>query len=401
MDEENKLNFIHSSYVTRDGITEIHIIRLFLYVNEEALTDILTEQRILISCPWKTNDATEAVPAHQESRPAEVNEMGYVCLSAICDSPSMWGHYANRAKGACLVFDFNIYPYHAGQYEILKHGMSRSIPQWIQQIKYVDKRATAVAHNPWKKKEEANFDLMTTKSKDWEREQEYRIFYFLSKIKSENIVIPKEASLSDVKYYDREILTNLSGIILGVKSEISEHAINAALQRIKKKHIADKLHNPLYIPVDDIKIIRAAYHPENFNYIVKQELIDIRHEDLINKHYHALLNANWMPTEVKDFIDSLIRDRDREIVIIDDEAAYSTHINAFEKDEEFIIVPTIHKGGVHSGKYALFEYNPLREYRYGYVCHISQDMLKQLYKHAEETAALIKKETTLSKEKKQ
>lgn len=376
----NAQKFNHSDYMTRDKIVKIHLMRLFLYVNEDALTDILTEQRVRISCPWKTNDATEAVAAHETVRSTKVNEVGYICLSAVCDSPAMWGHYANRAKGACLVFDFNVFPAQERQFEILKNGMSRSIPTWIQEIKYEDNRAVSHVINQWNNEKEPNFDLLTTKSKDWEREREYRIFYYLEHINPDNIEIPKEKNLSDVNYYDREILTNLSGIILGVNSNISPHAITTVLSNIKKRNKQNGAKYPIFIPVDDITIVKANYHETKFDYEVNLEDIEHRHEILINKYKSNLQSAHWHRFFINVMLEFLIRDK--EFFCIDNDSAYSTRIDAFEKDEQFIIVQILDSDGKHHGKYALFEHNSNRLDNYRYVRNVNQDFLAQLYQNA-------------------
>lgn len=375
-----KIKFIHSEYETSDKMVTLHFMRLFLYVNEEALTDILTEQRIRISCPWKTNDATEAVAKHEILRSKEVNEMGYICFSAVHDSPAMWGHYANRARGACLVFDFNVVPHHVRQYEILKNGMSRTTPRWIQEIQYTDERASAHKINPWNNENEPNFDLLTTKSKDWEREKEYRAFYFLSHIHPENIEIPKERSLSDINYYDREILNNLSGIILGVNSEISPHVIMALLNDIKTRHKKSKEKFPLYIPADDIKVIKAKYHECKFDYEINLDEISPRKEILINRFYTKLKKASWKKHFIHSFIDLLIQEI--EPAFVDHKNSFITSINAFEEKEEFIITPICDINHKHNGRYALFEHKEKRDDSYRYIRNMDNRFLKELYETA-------------------
>lgn len=83
-------------------------LRLYLYVTEDALINILREGKLNISKPWGTNDITEGVKQGEEKQKENIKEFGYICLSETCTSPAMWGYYADRSRGACLAFTFDL-----------------------------------------------------------------------------------------------------------------------------------------------------------------------------------------------------------------------------------------------------------------------------------------------------
>ena len=112
------------AYQSEDGNISGSCLRLFMYVDEVALENIIRQERLRVSCPWRTNDVTEGVYAGEYSQNEDTKKYGYLCFSAVCNSPAMWGYYANRGRGACLVFDFDVRPLKNGEYEVLKHGLS-------------------------------------------------------------------------------------------------------------------------------------------------------------------------------------------------------------------------------------------------------------------------------------
>ena len=82
--------------------------RLFMYVSEDSLFKILKSGLLRLSLPWNTNDVTECVAQQATTQSEGVKEFGYLCFSANPHSPAMWGLYADRSKGACLAFDFEV-----------------------------------------------------------------------------------------------------------------------------------------------------------------------------------------------------------------------------------------------------------------------------------------------------
>ena len=100
---------------------------LYLYVSEKQLFSILEDKALKLSRTEYTNDTTENIYSAEDSVSPLVREYGYICLSSTITSPMMWGQYADRNKGACLVFStqFSIIGnnIHIGCYFNRRHGL--------------------------------------------------------------------------------------------------------------------------------------------------------------------------------------------------------------------------------------------------------------------------------------
>ena len=276
-----------------DGVVSKYL-RLFLYVDEKGLEDIFERQRIKISCPMRTNDATEAVAQNEFSQGEDVRECGYICMSSVHDSPAMWGYYANRSRGACVVFDFPIYEHNDHQYRILKNGIDRLEPwvTWIEKIQYKSNRAKSKIK--YFETDKPNFELLTTKSKDWEHEQEYRLFYYLRHISPYNIEISENMEGRSVIYYDTSILENITGVILGVNYAGSISDFLAKIKHARHEH-ESKGGYPQFYPIKDIPVIRASFDNIKFRYKIpidekRMPLID---DAFINQEFDKLLSVTW------------------------------------------------------------------------------------------------------------
>lgn len=189
-------------------------LRLFLYVTEQGLRSIIREKKIRLSCPWRTNDMTEGVAQGEQTQSERMRAYGYVCFSAVCDSPAMWGYYADRGQGACLVFDFPISPTDGGprrkakDFYILHHGLLPPKAKVVHQIRYRKDRLPSSDFGD-------DTQLLLTKSPDWRHEKEYRILYRLSSVTDSLSYL--DSPTGRTEYYDAELLKFLSGIILGPK----------------------------------------------------------------------------------------------------------------------------------------------------------------------------------------
>lgn len=226
MDNKKKKTSI-PTFIKHYGPVEETYIRLFLYVTEEGLQSIIQEKKIRLSCPWRTNDITEGVAQGEDTQDERCRAFGYVCFSAVCDSPSMWGYYAGKGQGACLVFDFPVCQQNEASNEgkddflILRHGLLGNDAKILHKIRYQSNRLPKI-------KSFHDERLLLTKSPDWQHEKEYRIIYRLAEVEdtaSYNVSVTKRT-----EFYDAELLAYLSGIILGprcnlnaaeVKTEIS------------------------------------------------------------------------------------------------------------------------------------------------------------------------------------
>lgn len=273
------------------GLVQTDLLRLFYYVDEKGLSDIIRNHRIKLSCAWRTNDATEALARKKTQRSDSICRWGYVCFSAVPDSPAMCGYYADRSRGACLIFDFNILPRKHGQFFLLYGGKSRlNQPTWLYEIKYSERRAasTVLELNV------ENMDLLLTKSKDWQHEREYRMFWNISSIDEKNIVTSGDGEVLNALYYDDWILSNLSGIILGVNSPLSVQEVETEIRLAKKRDDTVKGKEQLKNAFSgSVHVVRARYNDTKFAFVTDYEKISPR-QDAFNYAFLIYLEkAEW------------------------------------------------------------------------------------------------------------
>lgn len=153
---------------------------------------ILTTKQIFVSKPWNTNDITEGVTQGEAMQSEDIRELGYICLSETHQSPAMWGYYANRSKGACLVFDVNI-----EEYQELSNCL------YFGKVTYTEERA--IAHD------KAEVRLFK-KAIDWKHEQEFRILFKLMSLSHKK---EEKHGTTEIIFYDTHLYKYLSGVILG------------------------------------------------------------------------------------------------------------------------------------------------------------------------------------------
>lgn len=200
-----------------------HILKLYLYVTEDALINILREQKLNISRPWSTNDITEAVKQREEKQQEKIKEYGYICLSETCTSPAMWGYYSDRSRGACLAFAFNVNTDDKKTFHVLQNTIE------IKKVEYCKNRASS-----------DNIDkLIFRKSKDWSHEKEYRIKVDLATVD----FIETKDKLNRISYIFKTdlIMEYLRGIILGVNCKKEKSEIDGIIRSIKGGIIHDPI----------------------------------------------------------------------------------------------------------------------------------------------------------------
>ena len=206
------------------------LISLYQYTTETGLVSILESKRIKISQPWSTNDITEGVADGETTQREELKKYGYICLSATCTSPAMWGYYAARSRGACLRFDFPCINPQAETLTYADHYMKCT--RFLRKVKYSETKATGNDLH----------ELLATKSTDWQHEKEYRALYELSKLSPNDI----EYGSTTCTYYARDIMKYLTGIILGARSNIQTTDLHSIIQR------------KLRIPIDIYRVSSAG-----------------------------------------------------------------------------------------------------------------------------------------------
>nr|DAR49468.1 MAG TPA: Protein of unknown function (DUF2971) [Caudoviricetes sp.] len=224
---------------------------LYLYVTEKQLFSILEDKALKLSRTEYTNDTTENIYSGEDSVSPTVKEYGYICLSSTITSPMMWGQYAERGKGACLVFssEFSIrggyvdVGYHFSRNSGLMDRFKRDVI--MRKVSYVSDRINNNKGN--------RYDLMSTKYFGWEHEQEYRIIVPLSSAHPKEVK-NKKSSFSYIYLYNN-IMPALSRVVLGVNNSLDEYDTE---RKINKSLLGPA---PVQFP---IRVVRASLAPSTF-----------------------------------------------------------------------------------------------------------------------------------------
>lgn len=210
--------------------------RLYLYTSEKGLLSILDKKAIIVSHPWATNDITEGVAQDQNKQTHDVKKYGYICMSAKGLSPAMWGYYADRGKGACLVFDLP--DEWVGSYEPFTLDGKET---YLVEVKYGEERSQS--QNP--------IELLSLKSKDWQMEREYR---FIIKEPQKSAKIKSESG-EDTRIVSEDLYRRLAGVILGPACSKEPLEITARHPHLKNKVIkADIDKTSFDFTLDGLKI---------------------------------------------------------------------------------------------------------------------------------------------------
>lgn len=197
------------------------VMRLYHYTTQKALNAMLLSRKMKLTQPWASNDITEGIMAGESMRHPYFQKYGYISFSICSNSPSMWGYYADKSEGVCLIFDFPYYDDEDGG--VYYPGMKCDQKLW--KVQYGVNRPNL-----------GNiYDILCTKSSDWEHEKEYRMVYRLYHLLEDSEI--ERAEEINFVYYDTNILTYLTGVILGVnnRNEI-EHVRNFALKALDKSN---------------------------------------------------------------------------------------------------------------------------------------------------------------------
>lgn len=181
-----------------------------MYVTFSQLENIIETNSIKVSCPWRTNDVTEGVFRGEREQREELKEYGYVCFSASPYSPAMWGYYADRSRGACLMFEFLLgRKDNKGTFLLIDDDWTVSSSSCCVMLRSVSYKRDR------ERKGNSVLSALFSKSKNWEHEKEYRLLVKLSKIyadTSEKFIPPEGFYLSSLTKY-------IKGVILGSKCD--------------------------------------------------------------------------------------------------------------------------------------------------------------------------------------
>lgn len=255
--------------IIEDKERRITCIRLFMYVTAEQLQCIIRDKRIKVSCPWKTNDITEGLFQSEVRQCEYIKEYGYVCFSATCTSPAMWGYYAGRSTGACLFFDFPLG--HDGVKDdlyILRDNIIEALNRYLlREVKYEKNRVKRIDCT-------REIDALFSKDTDWSHEEEFRLLIRLEDIFWENNTDDGDA------FYSGFLFSYLKGIILGANFQEEKPVF--------KCRLSSKLS---YIFVTKAQISRTRY---------QHDIDEKNFPPLVYPEEHTLILDEFEPSDAKN-----------------------------------------------------------------------------------------------------
>lgn len=172
---------------------------LYHYTSFESAVKILVSKKLLFSDFRKSNDINESfgpIIKYNGFSESEIGEFEkilnfYKQISFTMDKgnhkgfdiPAMWGHYAARGNGVCLVLD----------YDKVKEHIKAAKYLYAKEVEYSEPNFSNI---PYCKHYGVSFedfivrskdDLFFHKTTDWEYEQEYRIIAISDEIKALDI----------------------------------------------------------------------------------------------------------------------------------------------------------------------------------------------------------------------
>ena len=234
---------------------------LYLYTSLEGLLKIIETGKLKVSLPWGTNDITEGIPKNEQQRHYQTESYGYICMSDICSSPAMWGYYAERGRGACLVMDI-FWIEHQSQADT---WVTQNPEKWTEQLPGKIVKVKYEATRPDFKTPE---DILRYKSPDWKHESEYRYIIKLADCEFSKIIDTNHGKQG--QYYVRDLTQYMKGIILGpncelqpsdisqlVKKQASQSGISSLIHVVKAKLAKDTYS---FVSQDEKSLSSVALH---------------------------------------------------------------------------------------------------------------------------------------------
>lgn len=168
-------------------------LRLYKYLSLAALSSFVKNHTIKLSFGYEANDRFELLPgdvlpsddwAKRETEAAHVVRHGFISLTKVEDNPYMWGSYADKHRGACLEFLFEVEVEDNGRFRRLdkENPLDKSLGgiehsyfegAYIEACEYAVNRSDRVV----KDFQKCTQNLISNKHLTWAQEKEYRIVY--------------------------------------------------------------------------------------------------------------------------------------------------------------------------------------------------------------------------------
>jgi len=223
--------------------------RLYYMTSADIGLIILRERRLKLSLYDELNDPFELLShalgdklmrkAHKALKEHFTKTKGVICFSDNWKSPVMWAHYAQKHYGFCLGFDLPVGPpdqeyVYAMNYEPERLRFEFEKEKWTEEVGLSFIR-----------------QIMTTKAKAWEYEQEWRAMADL-----------KEQAPNGYYYVDFSERMQLREVILGARNTMS---VGKVAKIVKEK-------GPLPASV---QVLRARVAHETFSIVRNKEVTPI------------------------------------------------------------------------------------------------------------------------------
>ena len=220
---------------------KIKTFRFYHFISSRYVEDFLRSGLLKVTQLGHSNDCFEYKPGFSDSNVEREwnhsiigNEPCVVCLSAKMSSPVMWGHYGERGKGVCLVFDLPLSErsnLRRSYFNQSKEFFAYSIygtPDPIVKISYDNERIVISGVPDFFSTDMSNLlvEVASSKPNDWQYEQEYRV------IVRSNCLIAKNGCL----FYSG-MIQYCSAILLGWECSISIAYLSAILRETGRPNI--------------------------------------------------------------------------------------------------------------------------------------------------------------------
>lgn len=279
-------------------------IRLYYFMPEEHLLDLVGNDEIKVSIPDECNDPLEFLSAEMEGKVESASEYGFISFTSHFGSSLMWSHYADAHKGACLRFDFpvnqtggiqipSIYNWENANLEAISKNSRDFQPELVTEYAACEKNASVesrqfmevddgkivivkVRYNDRRPHEEKRglyvsykngeirqFGLdprMFTKSLEWQYEKEWRIF----------VNLHWAASFHDRLFFVRGLTQYITKIILGTKFHMRASLMENYIGRAAMNNPCEYGKSALRC----CKVEQAQYHPEKYEITIRTSILE-------------------------------------------------------------------------------------------------------------------------------
>ncbi len=231
--------------------SEKNMVCLYMYVSQAQLDSIMNDWALKLSRTLRTNDITENRLVGASNIDEAVRQRGYICFSETVKSSMMWGQYADRARGACLVFGVYLRGEQCPCSECWNRNYAHKVNRLyltpsdrengnannyfhLRRVVYTQKRVEASDD-----KIKNMYEAMLTKSLEWEHERECRIIVPLNDIPQEDCQ-EEPSNVFSYKYLHRALMPALRCVVLGPRNECDVYDMEKRINNVAWKHRNDK-----------------------------------------------------------------------------------------------------------------------------------------------------------------